>query len=119
DFFHVGEHAEPVPAGELDVEQHERGGGALRQQRRDELLSRMQTDHTVPLERQQRRDQLQIVGLVLHHDDGRHQTPPGSARGRVNQNVLPLPSALSTPMAPPCSSTSRFESASPSPVPSS
>ena len=32
--------------------------------------------------------------------------------------MLPLPSSLSTQIRPPCSSTSRFESASPSPVPS-
>ena len=35
----------------------------------------------------------------------------------MNQNVLPWPSSLSTPMVPPISSTSRFEMASPSPVP--
>src|SRR5439155_2380610 len=35
----------------------------------------------------------------------------------VNQNVLPLPTTLSTPMAPPIISTSRLEIASPRPVP--
>ena len=110
--------AEPVPAGQLDVEQHEPRGGLLREQRRDEPVTGVQPHHPVSLQRQQGRDQLQIVGLVLDHDDRRHQAPPGSARGSVNQNVLPWPSALSTPMAPPCSSTSRLESASPSPVPS-
>src|SRR5207249_10072391 len=91
---------------------------SLGEQRGDDPLPRGQSDHAMPLQRQQRRDQLQVVGLVLHDDNGRHQDPVGSARGSVNQNVLPLPSSLSTPMVPPCSSTSRLESASPSPVPS-
>ena len=38
--------------------------------------------------------------------------------GSVNTNVLPLPSSLSTQIRPPCSSTSRFDSARPRPVPS-
>ena len=38
--------------------------------------------------------------------------------GSVNTNVLPWPSSLSTQIRPPCSSTSRFESARPRPVPS-
>src|SRR5213079_2752592 len=67
-----------------------------------------------------RADELQVVGLILHHHDRRHHGRSGrlSARRRVNQNVLPLPSSESTPMVPPCSSTRRLESARPRPVPS-
>ena len=35
----------------------------------------------------------------------------------MNQNVLPLPGSLSTPISPPISSTSRLQIASPRPVP--
>src|SRR5215475_9121829 len=38
--------------------------------------------------------------------------------GNVNANVDPLPTSLRTQMRPPCISTNRFVSASPSPVPS-
>src|SRR3989441_955524 len=38
--------------------------------------------------------------------------------GSENEKVLPRPTTLSTQMRPPCSSTRRFASASPSPVPS-
>ena len=41
----------------------------------------------------------------------------GVATGRVNQIVVPRPSALSIPTAPPCASTKCFTMASPSPVP--
>ena len=43
--------------------------------------------------------------------------PVGLASGTVNQNVLPSPGLLSTPISPPISSTSRCEIASPRPVP--
>src|ERR671936_2438323 len=66
-------------------------------------------------ERQQRRQQFQIVGLIFHYNDRRHAH---RAWGRVNQKVLPLPISLSTPIAPPWSSTSRRDNASPRPVPS-
>src|SRR5438105_15718064 len=69
---------------------------------------------------QQGLDELQVVGLILYHHDRRHHGCSGrlSARRRVNQKVLPLPSSESTPMVPPCSSTRRLESATPRPVPS-
>ena len=38
--------------------------------------------------------------------------------GRVNVNVLPRPGSLSSQIRPPCSSTSRLDSAKPRPVPS-
>src|SRR5205823_11908722 len=72
------------------------------------------------LQGQQRRDELQVIGLIFHHHDRCHHACSGrlSARRRVNQKVLPLPSSESTPMVPPCSSTRRLESARPRPVPS-
>src|SRR5262249_27799567 len=42
----------------------------------------------------------------------------GGLSGRVKVNVEPLPTALSTHIFPPCSSTNFFVSVSPSPVPS-
>src|SRR5881397_1600649 len=77
-------------------------------------------DVAMALQGQQRRDELQVIGLILHHHDRCHHACSGrlSARRRVNQKVLPLPSSESTPMLPPCSSTRRFESARPRPVPS-
>ena len=48
----------------------------------------------------------------------RAAAPSGRFASRaVNQNVLPRPSSLSTPMAPPIISASCLEIASPSPVP--
>ena len=41
-----------------------------------------------------------------------------SAAGRVKKNVLPFPGSLSTQIRPPCRSTMRFTTASPTPVPS-
>ena len=38
--------------------------------------------------------------------------------GSVNTKVLPFPRSLSTQIRPPCSSTRRFDSANPRPVPS-
>src|SRR5947208_6431056 len=67
------------------------------------------------LNREQRRQELQAVRLIFHDDDRGHIHP---ACGSVNQNVLPFPISLSTPMVPPCSSTSWRDSARPSPVPS-
>src|SRR6266478_7707518 len=69
----------------------------------------------MPLNGQQRGQEFQIVRLIFDDDDGRHSH---RACGRVNQNVLPFPISLSTPIVPPCSSISRRDSASPSPVPS-
>src|SRR4029077_598633 len=63
-------------------------------------------------------EELHVPLVVLDHEDplaGHRQTDPA---GSVNTKVLPLPSSLSTQMRPPCSSTNRFESASPRPVPS-
>ena len=50
---------------------------------------------------------------------GRDATPgsPASSIGSVNQNVLPSPGSLSTPMLPPIASTSCREMARPRPVP--
>ena len=42
---------------------------------------------------------------------------PARAQGTVNQNVVPTPGVLSTPMCPPSSSTIRREIARPRPVP--
>src|SRR5439155_3716184 len=62
--------------------------------------------------------QLHVPCVVLDHEDlvASHRYAGGP--GRVNTNVLPFPGSLSTQIRPPCSSTRRFESASPSPVPS-
>ena len=110
---HVRQHREAVAAGQLNVEQHQVGGWSLGDERGHQRLARGQADHPVALHGEQCRDELQVVGLVFHYHDRGHQ-----ARGTVNQKVLPLPSWLSTPMAPPWSSTRRFDSARPRPVPS-
>ncbi len=47
---------------------------------------------------------------------GIRSSEPGASRA-VNQNVLPSPRALLTPMVPPITSTRRLEMASPRPVP--
>ena len=79
---------------------------------------------------------VEVVGLVLddehpshaHPCDGHDRAavparlPSGRAAartrtGRVNRNVLPAPTVLSTQMRPPCSAMSRFEMARPRPVP--
>src|SRR2546422_8661643 len=74
-----------------------------------------QPDDLMSLDGEQRGQQLQIVRLIFDDDDRGHTH---RACGKVNQKVLPFPTSLSTPMAPPCSSIRRRESASPSPVPS-
>ena len=56
--------------------------------------------------------------VVLDHEDLLACHGYAGRAGRVNTNVLPLPSSLSTQIRPPCSSTRRFDSASPRPVPS-
>src|SRR3989441_9980378 len=104
-----------VPAGQLNVEEHEVGDGLMRTHDFRQPIAVRQPDDLMSLNREQRGQQLQIVRLIFDDDDRGHTH---RACGRVNQKVLPFPISLSTPMAPPCSSISRRESASPSPVPS-
>ena len=73
------------------------------------------------------RQDLPVRGVVVHDEDRpRAARPPGSAgrsdsacfaRRAVNQKSEPCPSALSRPISPPISSTSRLEMARPRPVP--
>ena len=72
-------------------------------------------------------DQHAVHGIVLDHEDMAGEPAVGlslpdraaSARsaGMVNQNRLPWPGALSQPISPPISSTSRRAMERPSPVP--
>ena len=43
---------------------------------------------------------------------------PYCSIGILNQNTLPFPTSLSTPISPPCISTIRFDILNPNPVPS-
>src|SRR5439155_3136314 len=61
-----------------------------------------------------------VLGILDHQDDLAHaaaSTRSLTVTGMVIQKVDPAPSIESTPIAPPCISTIRFEMASPSPVP--
>src|SRR5439155_1160808 len=58
-----------------------------------------------------------LVVLDVEHGPVPHESSPSMCRGTVKKNVDPLPSSLSTPMRPPCISTSRFVMLSPRPVP--
>src|SRR6185436_7497397 len=74
-----------------------------------------QPDHLVSLDRQECGQELETIGLVFDDHNGGHGH---RACGSVNQKVLPFPISLSTPISPPCISTSRRDNASPRPVPS-
>ncbi len=101
------------------------------------LTARQQAD--VGAARDELLDQLQVRRVVLDVEQGARLAPPrgtiGSARAAAsppfrasrgsatesssNQNTLPAPTVLSTPIAPPISSTSRLVTTRPMPVPSS
>ena len=105
-----------VDVREPHVHQHECRpvlGGEL-----DRTPARRRLERSVARRTEDVTEELHALLVVLHHEDllARHAyaVPVGS----VNTNVLPSPILLSTQIRPPWSSTSRLESASPSPVPS-
>src|SRR5215203_598702 len=104
-----------VNPGQLHVHQ-DQVGRVLRGQR-DGLLAGRRLDWCVSLRLENVAEQLHVLLVVLDDEDpfGGHQR---DFRGIVNAKVLPAPAWLSTQMRPPCSSTSRRDSASPRPVPS-
>src|SRR5439155_19721252 len=116
EFFQVLEQLVAVAPGELNVEKDEGRPRLVRAHHVEQAVAAGEADHLMALQAEQGRDQLQVVRLVLHYHDRGHQCPRST--GRVNQNVLPRPTALSTPMVPPCCSTRRRDTASPRPVPS-
>src|SRR6266850_170266 len=103
--------------GQLDVHEDEIGQLALRH--REPLLTVGGLQQPVGRPAQQLPHDLPIVFVVLdvEHRPVLHAGPPSACSGTVKKNVEPRPSSLSTPMRPPCSSTSRFVMLSPSPVP--
>src|SRR6266850_2424100 len=103
--------------GQLDVHEDEIGQLALRH--REPLLTVGGLQQPVGRPAQQLSHDLPIVFVVLdmEHRPVLHAGPPSACSGTVKKNVEPRPSSLSTPMRPPCSSTSRFVMLSPSPVP--
>src|SRR6267378_3677965 len=66
------QHREPVPPGKLDVEQDERRRRLLRARDLGYAIAVGEADHLMALQRQERRQQFQTVGLVLDHDDRCH-----------------------------------------------
>ena len=98
----------------------------------DALLAARRADHGEALGGEHRLHEREVERVVVDDDDRpsvrspRRRSPPAcgpvarSARatGIAKPNVLPSPSALSTHMRPPCSSTMRLDSVSPRPVPS-
>src|SRR5216117_377545 len=104
-----------IATRQLNIEQHEVGCWLVRTYDVGQPVAIGQSNDLMSFDCKQRRQQLQIVRLIFDDDDNGHTH---RACGRVNQKVLPFPISLSTPMAPPCSSISRRDSASPSPVPS-
>ena len=105
-----------VDVRQLDVHEDEVGHVLVRQL--DCVLTRGRLESAVAACLEDVSEQLHVLLVVLDDEDElvgqRSAHPPGS----VNTKVLPLPSSLSTQIRPPCSSTSRFESARPRPVPS-
>src|SRR6266511_4101254 len=67
------EHRVPITAGELDVEQDEGRRRLVGARDFRHPVAVRQADHLMSLQRQQRRQQLQTVGLVFDHDDGCHR----------------------------------------------
>src|SRR4030095_4333956 len=103
--------------GQLDVHQDEIGQLALRH--REPLLAVGRLQQAVGRPAQELSHDLTIVFVVLdvEHRSVHHAGPPSACSGTVKKNVEPRPSSLSTPMRPPCISTSRFVMLSASPVP--
>ena len=81
-------------------------------------LAGRRLERAVPGRLQDVAEQLHARLVVLDDEDLLAGHGYAGLAGSVNTNVLPLPSSLSTQIRPPWSSTSRFESARPSPVPS-
>src|SRR3989454_4212812 len=63
-------------------------------------------------------EELHVLLVVLDDEDLRACHVEVASDGSVKTKALPSPGSLSTQILPPCNSTSRFESASPRPVPS-
>src|SRR3989475_7347688 len=108
---------EPRQLRELDVHEDEIGQLALRHG--DPLLAVHRLQEPVRRPAQQLPHDLPVVLVVLdvEHPPVAHARPPSACRGTVKKKVDPLPSSLSTPIRPPCISTSRFVMLRPSPVP--
>ena len=84
----------------------------------DRLRAGRRLERAVPRRPEDVAEQLHVLLVVLDDEDLLAGHGYADLAGSVNTNVLPWPSSLSTQIRPPCSSTSRFESASPRPVPS-
>src|SRR5438046_2448346 len=108
---------EPGQLGQLDVHEDEVGQLALRH--RDSLLAigGLQQLDRRPAQQLPHDFPIVLVVLDVEHGPVPHESSPSVCRGTVKKNVDPLPSSLSTPMRPPCISTSRFVMLSPRPVP--
>jgi hypothetical protein len=76
---------------------------------------RARSDHR---DTDQQREQRDVLGRKRRYPYAEPLSHRPAPAGSVKANVLPWPSSLSTHSRPPCNSTSRRESASPSPVPS-
>src|SRR5262249_16683354 len=108
---------EPRQLRQLDVHQDEIG--QLAPGHGEPLLAVGCLQQTVSRPAQELSHDLPIVFVVLdvEHCPVLHAGPPSACSGTVKKNVEPRPTSLSTPMRPPCISTSRFVMLSPSPVP--
>ncbi len=105
-----------VEIRELDVHEHEVRGvfgchvdGLAPRRRLERSISRCDQDVA---------EQLHVLLVVLDDEDPLAGHDVVSFAGNAKVKVLPRPSSLSSQIRPPWSSTSRFESARPSPVPS-
>src|SRR4029450_12434819 len=87
----------------------------------DAVLAGHGLERRVALDLQHVADQLEVTVVVFDDQDDAHVFA-GMVRwrlsGMVNEKVEPLPGSLSSQVRPPCSSTKRLLSPSPSPVPS-
>src|SRR6266550_6805848 len=99
-----------VDAGKLDVHQ-DQVGQLLRSRRHSRFAGRCLVDRVAFVHKKIPRE-LHVLLVVFDEEDAAHGC------GSVNVNALPSPGALLTLIVPPCSSTKRFESVSPRPVPS-
>src|SRR6185436_5437376 len=95
---------------DVDVEQHR--VELHRIQLRAAIAHARRTQHVVTAQHEQLEHEPTAPQVIFHNEDTRHQ-----ATGILTVKVVPTPSSLSTSIVPPCISTSRLVSASPSPVP--
>src|SRR5207237_998568 len=112
----AGEGFDTVYVGQLDVHQHEIRLVFGRQLHRPLAGRRLEQAEAGCLE--DVAEELHVLLVVLDDEDLRACHVEPAFDGSVKTKALPSPSSLSTQIRPPCNSTSRFESASPRPVPS-